>query len=72
MQDEILFLDIDWSKNTSQALDMLKKMLWGLEALRAFDERLSASIHQIQRAREAMERTAYKVSYITQPTVYPL
>lgn len=32
-------------------------MLWGLEALRVFDDRLSASLSQAQKAREVMERT---------------
>ncbi len=32
-------------------------MLWGLEALRVFDDRLSASLSEIQKAKEAMERT---------------
>ncbi|KAH7357225.1 hypothetical protein BKA65DRAFT_223058 [Rhexocercosporidium sp. MPI-PUGE-AT-0058] len=31
-------------------------MLWGLEALRVFNDRLSASLSQIQKAQEAMER----------------
>lgn len=53
---------INWGEN--QVVETLKQMLWGLEALRAFDERLSASLHQIQRAREAMERSAFKVGTI--------
>ncbi|KAM0809294.1 hypothetical protein AB5N19_09637 [Seiridium cardinale] len=58
--EEVLLQGIDWASN--EAIEKLKKMLWGLEALRAFDERLSASIHQIQRAREVLERTGSKDS----------
>ncbi len=32
-------------------------MLWGLEALRVFDDRLSASLTEIQKARETLEST---------------
>ena len=46
-------------------MDKLKKMLWGLEALRVFDDRLSASLSQIQKAREAMERTIKQASCLT-------
>ncbi|KAI0134259.1 hypothetical protein BJ170DRAFT_192466 [Xylariales sp. AK1849] len=56
--EEVLLQGIDWG--SSQALEKLKKMLWGLEALRAFGERLSASLAQIQRAKEAMERVGKK------------
>ena len=52
---------LDW--RSSKAVDKLKKMLWGLEALRVFDDRLSASLSQIQKAREAMERTIKQASY---------
>ncbi len=51
---------LEWG--TTEAVDKLKKMLWGLEALRVFDDRLSASLAQIQKAREAMERTIKQVN----------
>lgn len=51
----MLLEGLEWG--TSEAVDKLKKMLWGLEALRVFDDRLSASLSQIQKAQEAMERT---------------
>ena len=41
-------------------------MLWGLEALRVFDDRLSASLAQIQKAQEAMERTVKQVCQVSQ------
>jgi hypothetical protein len=53
MQDRVLLQGLEWG--SSKAVDKLKKMLWGLEALRVFDDRLSASLSQIQKAREAME-----------------
>lgn len=59
----MLLEGLEWG--TSEAVDKLKKMLWGLEALRVFDDRLSASLAQIQKARESMERT------IKQVCVYP-
>lgn len=60
-QDRVLLQGLDW--RSSKAVDKLKKMLWGLEALRVFDDRLSASLSQIQKAREAMERTIKQASY---------
>jgi hypothetical protein len=36
-------------------------MLWGLEALRVFDDRLSTSISQIRKARETLEHTIDQV-----------
>jgi hypothetical protein len=59
-QDRVLLQGLEWG--SSRAVDKLKKMLWGLEALRVFDDRLSASLSQIQKAREAMERTIKQVS----------
>ena len=55
IQDRVLLQGLDWK--SSKAVDKLRKMLWGLEALRVFDDRLTAALSQIQKAREAMERT---------------
>jgi len=44
----------DWW-GTVEAINKLKKMLWGWEALRVFNDKLSSSLSQIQRAQEAME-----------------
>jgi hypothetical protein len=55
----VLLEGLEWG--TSEAVDKLKKMLWGLEALRVFDDRLSASLAQIQKAQDAMERTVKQV-----------
>ncbi|PVH79529.1 hypothetical protein DL98DRAFT_655454 [Cadophora sp. DSE1049] len=53
--EKVLLEGLEWG--TSEAVSRLKKMLWGLEALRVFNDRLSASLSQIQKAQEAMERT---------------
>ncbi|KAL2072990.1 hypothetical protein VTL71DRAFT_10314 [Oculimacula yallundae] len=53
--EKVLLEGLEWG--TSEAVNRLKKMLWGLEALRVFNDRLSASLSQIQKAQEAMERT---------------
>jgi hypothetical protein len=58
-QDKVLLEGLEWS--TGEAVDKLKKLLWGLEALRVFDDRLSASLGQVQKAQEAMERVAKQV-----------
>jgi hypothetical protein len=55
----VLLEGLEWG--TSEAVDKLKKMLWGLEALRVFDDRLSGSLAQIQKAQDAMERTVKQV-----------
>lgn len=60
-QERVLLEGLEWG--TSEAVDKLKKMLWGLEALRVFDDRLSASLGQIQKARESMERTIKQVCH---------
>lgn len=41
-------------------------MLWGLEALRVFDDRLSGSLSQIQKAQDAMERIVKQVCNLFQ------
>lgn len=59
---------LEWG--TTRAVDKLKKMLWGLEALRVFDDRLSASLSQIQKAREAMERTIKQACFPIPISIY--
>ncbi|KAK4161191.1 hypothetical protein QBC43DRAFT_292255 [Cladorrhinum sp. PSN259] len=46
----------DWW-GTAEAVNKLKKMLWGWEALRVFNDKLASSSSQIQRAQDTMERT---------------
>jgi chromosome segregation ATPase len=50
---------LEWG--TKGAVNKLKKMLWGLEALRVFNDRLSSSLSQIQKAQDSMERTIKQV-----------
>ncbi|RDW66529.1 hypothetical protein BP6252_10164 [Coleophoma cylindrospora] len=50
---EVLFEGVEWG---TEAVSRLKMMLWGLEALRVFEDRLTASITQIQHAQDAMDR----------------
>jgi hypothetical protein len=59
LKEKVLLEGLEWG--TSEAVDKLKKMLWGLEALRVFDDRLSGSLSQIQKAQDAMERTVKQV-----------
>ncbi|KAK0735987.1 hypothetical protein B0T21DRAFT_383668 [Apiosordaria backusii] len=44
----------DWW-GTAEAITKLKKILWGWDALRIFNDKLSASLTQIQRAHDTME-----------------
>lgn len=44
----------DWW-GTAEAINKLKKMLWGWDALRIFNDKLSASLTQIQRAHDTMD-----------------
>ena len=43
----------DWKDDS--AVDKLKMMLWGLEALRMFEERLSISLSKIEKARDDLK-----------------
>jgi hypothetical protein len=49
----------------SDAVEKLKRMLWGLEALRVFDDRLSTSLSQIRKARETLEHTIDQVRFLS-------
>lgn len=54
-QDRTLLEGLEDWWGTVEAINKLKKMLWGWEALRVFNDKLSSSLSQIQRAQEAME-----------------
>ncbi|KAK3350290.1 hypothetical protein B0T25DRAFT_457435, partial [Lasiosphaeria hispida] len=54
----------DWW-GTVEAINKLKKMLWGWEALRVFNDKLSSSLSQIQRAQAAMEHVIKHVRLCT-------
>ncbi len=47
--------------DASDAVERLERMLWGLEALRVFDDRLSTSLSQIRKTRENLEHTIDQV-----------
>jgi hypothetical protein len=54
----VLFEGLEWDENNpDNTVDKLKRMGWGGQALRIFDERLSASLAQIHNAREALDHT---------------
>ncbi|KAM7213096.1 hypothetical protein V8F06_011519 [Rhypophila decipiens] len=53
--DRTLIDGVDSWINADESINKLKKMLWGWEALRVFNDKLSSSLFQIQRAQEAME-----------------
>lgn len=61
-QDRTLLEGLEQWFNTEQSINKLKKMLWGWEALRVFNDKLSSSLSQIQRAQEAMEHVIKQVS----------
>jgi hypothetical protein len=46
---------LDWA-HAEDAIQRLKSMLWALEALRIFDDRLAESLEKIREAREKMQR----------------
>ncbi|KAK0744618.1 hypothetical protein B0T21DRAFT_282031, partial [Apiosordaria backusii] len=50
----------DWW-GTAEAINKLKKMLWGWDALRIFNDKLSTSLSQIQRAHDVMENVIKQV-----------
>lgn len=56
-----MFLEgYDWEAD--DAVDKLRTMLWGLEALKMFDDRLSSSLSSIEKARKDLEDTINSVS----------
>jgi hypothetical protein len=64
VQDKILLEGIELE--ASDAVEKLNKMLWGLEALRVFDDRLSTSLSQIRKARETLEHTIDQVWFLSE------
>lgn len=63
IQETILLEGIDLE--ATDAVDKLEKMLWGLETLRVFGDRLSGSMSQIRKAREKLEQTIERVNLST-------
>ena len=46
---------LDWKAHT--AVPELKKMFWGLEALRVIEDKLGTSLYEIRKAKNQMENT---------------
>jgi hypothetical protein len=63
VQEKILLEGIEL--DASDAVERLERMLWGLEALRVFDDRLSTSLSQIRKARETLEHTVDQVWFLS-------
>jgi hypothetical protein len=52
---------LDWA-HAEDAIQRLKSMLWALEALRIFDDRLAEALEKIREARGKMQRYLSQVS----------
>lgn len=61
-QPMILLKGLDWHKS-DVALKQLKEMLWGLEALRVFDDKLKRALQEIDNAKKAMEKELTMVCF---------
>jgi hypothetical protein len=59
----VLLKGIEWHKS-DVALKKLKKMLWGLEALRVFDDKLKRGIQEIKACKNTMDKELNRVSGI--------
>ena len=57
----ILLKGMEWHKS-DEALKHLKKMLWGLEALRVFDDKLRTALSEIKNAKIKMKTELEKAS----------
>ncbi|KAH8648735.1 hypothetical protein BGZ60DRAFT_390281 [Tricladium varicosporioides] len=61
LNPKVLLKGIEWHKS-DVALRRLKKMLWGLEALRVFDDKLKQALLKIGDGKAAMDDVLVKVS----------
>jgi hypothetical protein len=60
-QRQVLKQGLDWTHG-DEAIQKLKAMLWALEALRIFDDRLSESLDKIREAKAKMQKYLSRVS----------
>jgi len=60
LQPMVLLRGLKWHKS-DVALKKLKEMLWGLEALRVFDDKLRKALEKIQEADEKMREKIKRV-----------
>ena len=56
----VLLKGIEWHKS-DVALKKLKEMLWGLEALRVFDDKLKRALQCVKEGREEMYKELKRV-----------
>lgn len=56
----VLLKGLEWHKSDI-ALRKLKKMLWGLEALRVFDDKLNMALARIKDSQEATKKDLGRV-----------
>jgi hypothetical protein len=54
LQAMVLLKGMEWHKSDA-ALKKLKQMLWGLEALRVFDDKLVRALREIDEGKETMK-----------------
>jgi len=60
----VLLRGIEWHKS-DVALKKLKEMLWGLEALRVFDDKLGRALQEISQGEEQTKKELIRVcSYL--------
>ena len=57
----VLLKGMEWHKSDA-ALKKLKQMLWGLEALRVFDDKLVRALQEIKEGKENIKGELKRVS----------
>ena len=63
--------ELDWT-HAEDAIQRLKSMLWALEALRIFDDRLGESLDKVREARDKMRTYLRHVSLSALCSIAPL
>jgi hypothetical protein len=58
----VLLKGMEWHKSDA-ALKKLKQMLWGLEALRVFDDKLVRALQEIKEGKENIKGALARASY---------
>jgi hypothetical protein len=61
VQSSVLEEGLQWDASTD-TIEHLNKMLWALEALRIFRDRLTESLNKISQARQLVEYNVLRVS----------
>jgi hypothetical protein len=60
LQPMVLLKGMEWHKSDA-ALKKLKQMLWGLEALRVFDDKLVRALQEIKEGKETIKGECLRV-----------